>query len=183
MDAQKPQVGWTLSHLVFLARHTWQALTLLLRGYFASDAGWRGRFRASRGPLLESASRLGSTSLCSGIADQESKSVDCAPQDTHKAGSAYGPGRSKTSTRSKAKQSDAAAMKDNGDGAESGFGESRGRVLTSGKKGRYPRTGATLQLSVGFAARLFSPSVTSAPITLDPTTNPVRRRGEYRQEA
>lgn len=44
-DAQNPQVGCTLSHLVFLARQTWQAFRLLLRGYRGSEAGCRGRFR------------------------------------------------------------------------------------------------------------------------------------------
>lgn len=42
-DEQKPQVGCTLSHLVFLARHTWQARRLLFRGYLGSEKGCLGR--------------------------------------------------------------------------------------------------------------------------------------------
>ncbi len=56
IDAQKPQAGRTLSHLVFLARQTWHAFRLLLRGYRASEE-ILGRFRDV---LLESGVRFGS---------------------------------------------------------------------------------------------------------------------------
>jgi hypothetical protein len=45
MDRQNPQTGRTLSHLVFRARHTWQALRLRLRGYLASIVAWLDRLR------------------------------------------------------------------------------------------------------------------------------------------
>lgn len=58
-DAQKPHVGLTLSHLVLRARHTWQALELLFRGYRASEETGRGRFLGASDPCVDSAGVAG----------------------------------------------------------------------------------------------------------------------------
>jgi len=46
-ETQKPQAGLTLSHFVLRARHTWQALELLFRGYRVSRLLFLGRFCGS----------------------------------------------------------------------------------------------------------------------------------------
>lgn len=57
-ETQNPHAGRTLSHFVFLARHTWQALELLFRGYRVSEVLFLGRFLDAGSSCTDSSGRI-----------------------------------------------------------------------------------------------------------------------------
>lgn len=66
-EVQNPHAGRTLSHFVFLARHTWQALELLLRGYRAPGEATAGRFLDVLGGSRPASGPPGVVGLCAGM--------------------------------------------------------------------------------------------------------------------